>query len=61
MQRTLQAARIGDIGVWALANIAYGAAHSGRGQQIGALFTVLARVAKRLVADFNARDLANTA
>ena len=47
--------------MWALANIACGAAHSGRGQPIGALFTVLARVAKRLVTGFNTQDLANTA
>ena len=60
----MQAVRIGlpgDIGVRQLANIAYGAACSGMGKQLGALFMGLACAAKWRMADFHAQDIANTA
>ena len=61
MQCTAQAARTEDIGARQLANIAYGAACSGLGKQLGAMFKAVARVAERCVATFNAQGLANTA
>ena len=45
VKRTVQAARTGDISARELANIAYGAARSGRGQKMSALFVALARAA----------------
>ena len=61
VQCTMQAARKGDIGVRELANIAYGAACSGRKEQMGALFLGLACVAKQRMANFKSQELANTA
>ena len=57
----MQATRTEDIGARQLANIAYGAACSGLGKQMGAMFKALARVAERCVANFDAQALANTA
>ena len=48
LEHTVQAATAGDIGERALANIAYGLAQSGRGQQLSALFVALARLAVRM-------------
>ena len=61
VQCTVQAARIGDIGVRQLANIAYGAAGSSRGKQMGALFIGLATTAEHHMAGFNTQELSNTA
>ena len=61
MQCTAQAARTEIIGARQLANIAYGAACSGLGKQLGAMFKAVARVAEWCVANFNAQGLANTA
>ena len=61
VQRTVQAARTGDIGVRALANIAYGAACGGAGNQKGALFMGLARAGMRRMAGFTTQNLTSTA
>ena len=61
VQRSVQAARAGDIGARGLTNIVYEAACSGREEQMCALVMVLAYMAERLVTDFNAQDVANTA
>ena len=42
-------------------NVACGAAHSGRAELLGLLFTALARAAELLLSEFNAQNLANTA
>ena len=59
VQGAVRAAR--EMGARELANVAYGAACSGSGESLGALFALLARVAQRRVGEFNAQELANTA
>ena len=45
VKRTVQAARTGDIAARDIANIAYGAARSSKGKQMGVLFMALASAA----------------
>ena len=61
VQYTVSAAGTSEIGARGLANVAYGAACSGSGELLGALFAALARVAQRCVGEFKAQGLANTA
>ena len=63
VQHTVRAAVAGEIGAWGLANVAYGAACSCRGEWLGALFASLARAAGQRMSEteFNAQGLANTA
>ena len=61
VEHTVQALREGDVHGRQLSNIAYGAAHGDMGQQMGALFMALAKVAARRMGEFNAQALANTA
>ena len=57
MQHTVRKAEAGQICARALANVAYGAARSGRDELLGLLFRVVARAAAQQVCKFNARDL----
>ena len=62
VKHTMQAARTGDIGAREIANIAYGAARSSEGKQMGVLFVALASAAAEWrMTDFNSQNLANTA
>ena len=61
VQHTLRCLFTGEIGARAVANVAHGAAHCGRGFISPDLFETLAEAAKLKVTDFNAQDIANTA
>ena len=61
VNRTVSKADAGQIGARQVANVAYGAACSGRAEFQGLLFNALARAAERRVSEFNAQSLANTA
>ena len=54
VQGTVRAVGVGEIDALGLANVAYGAACSGCGESLGALFAALARVAQRCVCEFKA-------
>ena len=58
---TVRKAVAGEIGARVLANVAYGAARSGRGESAGVLLTALGRAAERLVSEFNDQELAISA
>ena len=61
VKHTVQAARAGDIGVQEIANTAYGAARSSKGQQMGVLLMVSARAAaERRMRDSISQQLAST-
>ena len=59
-KHTTQAVDARKVDVQGLANIAYGAASSGMGQLLHALFRVLAKTAEQRVGEFKAQCLANT-
>ena len=61
MQHTVKAARLAEIGARQLANIAHGAACTGRDKVMTMLFPALAAAAKHRMKDFNAQDISNTA
>ena len=54
VQHTVQVAGSGEIGARELANVVYGAARSGGGKWMDALFMALSRVAEWCVGDFDA-------
>ena len=61
MQHTVKAVGAGQMGSRGIANIAHGAACSGRGKSLSMLFVALSRAAEQCVVDFQAQSLANTA
>jgi len=61
LQHTMLAARTGHLGAREVGNVAYGAACSSTGEQMGALFNALARAAEQRPDDFNVQGLTNMA
>ncbi len=57
MQHTVRKAATGQTGARQLANLAYAAALSFRGELLGLLFEALARAAERRVSQFNAHGM----
>ena len=61
VKHTVQAARVGDIGVREIVNIAYGAVRSVKNKWLSNLLAALARSAEQCMGDFKMQLLANTA
>eukprot|EP00746_Dinoflagellata_sp_MGD_P126902 gnl/MRDRNA2_/MRDRNA2_61619_c0_seq1.p1 gnl/MRDRNA2_/MRDRNA2_61619_c0~~gnl/MRDRNA2_/MRDRNA2_61619_c0_seq1.p1 ORF type:complete len:108 (+),score=17.09 gnl/MRDRNA2_/MRDRNA2_61619_c0_seq1:166-489(+) len=61
VRQTVEAAGAGEIGARELANVAYGAARSGKSRSLGLLFDSVMIAAVQCMSDFKAQELSNMA